>query len=513
MDSLKKIMYYLELIRENKWLVIAPTVVFTAISALMAWKMTSQYKSETLILVEKQQIPESYVTPTDRTPFSQRLSTISQQILSRQNLENIANEFQLYRTQESQNPISFFISKFRQPGQLSKEEIYERMIKDVNIQVIGDRRAGDAFSISYVGSNPEITMHVTNTLASLFIEENLKAREQYAEGASDFISNELENAKKELEAQEAALRNFKERNMGSLPQQLDANLRTLDRLQSDLQSIKNEIKEGEERKMLFEAQLNRTSVGAGRGGMMPVMGIQVSPLQLELENLQQELRTLLARYNENYPDVIITKKKIAEIKSQMSSQRVVATEPRQGQESAPVNVSPEVYNELVVLKSRLETLNGRAAEIRKQIQQFEKRVETTPASEQRFIDLRRDYDISLANYQALLEKKMNAKLAENLEKRQKGERFKIIDSANLPEKPFKPNKPMVALSGTAAGIGLGLSIILLMDFFMPVFRTKDDLEESIQMPVLATIPAFATMKTKKGKKLSLKSIRRSHGHT
>lgn len=503
LESIKNILLYLNIIWRSKWIVLIPTVLFTIVSTLFAWKMPSYYKSETLILVEKQQIPEAYVTPTDRTPFGQRLNTISQQILSRQNIEKIVNDFQLYRTQDTANPVLAVINRFREVPPPSKENIIERISKDVEIKVIGDRRAGDAFSVSYIGTNPEVTMHVTDTLASLFIDENLKSREQYAEGASDFITTELENAKMELESQEAALRSFKERNMGSLPQQLEANLRTLDRLQGELQSVKNELKGDEDRKMVIEAQLGRGSA---------IAGVPMNPLQAELEGLQRELTALLARYKENYPDVVITKNKISDIKAQLAAQRQGSSgdsEPALSQAA----MNPEAYNELMLLKSRIETLGNRSAEIRRQIQQFERRVETTPASEQRFIDLRRDYDISLANYQALLEKKMNAKLSENLEKRQKGERFKVINSANLPEKPFKPNKIAIALVGTAAGIGIGVGIILFIEFLNPAFRTREELAAGIDMPVLATVPAFASLKPAKGKKMSLKSLKRSNGHT
>jgi polysaccharide chain length determinant protein (PEP-CTERM system associated) len=504
-DSIKNLLFYLKLIWRSKWIVIIPTVLFTVIGALLALKLPSYYKSETLIMIEKQQIPEAYVTPTDRTPFSQRLNTISQQILSRQNIEKIVNDFQLYKDQDGANPVSAFIGYFRPARPASTEEVIERMTKDVDIRVIGGR-SGDAFSVSYIGTNPEVTMQVTNTLASLFIDENLKSREQYAEGASDFIMTELENAKKELEAQEQSLRNFKERNMGSLPQQLDANLRTLDRLQSELQLVKNDLKSAEDRKMVIEAQLGR--------GTVSVPGMPANPLQTELENLQRELTALLARYRENYPDVIIAKKKIAEIKEQLASNRQAAsaTGSRQ-QDTSLEQMNPEVYNELMLLNSRIGTLSARASEIRKHISQFEKRVETTPASEQRFIDLRRDYDISLANYQTLLEKKMNAKLAENLEKRQKGERFKVINSANLPEKPFRPNKPAIVAAGATAGLGLGIGVILFMEFMNPSFRTKDELAGFIDMPVLATVPAFASSKPEKRKKTTFRVFKRNNGHT
>jgi len=504
MDSIKNLINYLNIVWRSKWLVIIPAALFTVLAALLAWKMPSYYKSETLILVEKQQIPESYVTPTDRTPFSQRLNTISQQILSRQNIEKITNDFQLYRTQDTANPVMALINRFREVPPPSKEEVIERMTKDVQISVIGDRRAGDAFSVSYIGTNPEVTMHVTNTLASLFIDENLKSRELYAEGASDFITTELENAKAALESQEAALRSFKERNMGSLPQQLDANLRTLDRLQSELQSVKNELKGAEDRKMVIEAQLGRGSV--------TVAGMPANPLETELEALQRELTSLLSRYKENYPDVVITKNRINDLKAQLAAQRKAAARAAEP-EISQAEMNPEVYNELMTLRSRIGTLNNRSAEIRRQIQQFEKRVETTPASEQRFIDLRRDYDISLANYQALLEKKMNAKLAENLEKRQKGERFKVINSANLPEKPFRPNKPAIVFAGAAMGIGLGVCVILFIEFLNPAYRTKEELAEGVDIPVLATVPAFASSRNAKAGKTGFKAFKRSNGHT
>lgn len=489
-ETLNQIKNYWEAVWRRKWLVILPVLLCTAASVFTAVRLPSYYRSTTTILVEHQQIPEEYVTPTNRTPFGQRLQTIRQQILSRPTMEKIIDDFHLYQGSGGGGGVSALINRVlgrKTTDAPVKEAIIEQMGKDIEVSVIGGQR-GDAFSISYTGTDPYLVMQVTSTLTSLFIEENLKVREQYAEGTSEFLTNELESAKKELESQERAVRNFKEKFMGGLPQQLETNLRTLDRLQLDLQNVRADIKNAEDRKILLESQLNQTA-----SGTQQAPGVAVDPLAAELERLQHDLSTLLANYKENYPDVITARRRINEIKELMSRPKEAAKEKKLDDLAPPSPDvrNPAVYNNLVTVKSQLATLRHREAEITKQIGFFEKRVEDTPAIEQKFADLRRDYDISLRNYQTLLEKKLHAKLSENLEKRQKGERFTIIDPANLPERPFKPNRPAVAFLGPLAGLGIGVGFVFLLEFFNPAFRKPEDFEGVLQIKVLSTIPEFS----------------------
>lgn len=485
-DTLNEIKNYWEAICRRKWLVILPALLCTIVSVFVAYKLPAFYRSTTVILVEQQQIPEAYVTPTDRTPFGHRLQTIRQQILSKPRLEKIINDLNLYPS--GRRGFSSMIKKtlhIENNSEPSREAIIEGMTKDIEINVIGGQR-GDAFSISYIGVDPYTVMQVSSTLASLFIEENLKVREQYAEGTSEFLANELQNAKKELESQEKAVRNFKEKFMGGLPQQLETNLRTLDRLQSDIQNVRSEIKSSEDRKVMLESQLSQsTGDGTGAAG--------ADPLAVELARLQHELSTLLANYKETYPDVINTRRRIGEIKELMSAPKNTSEESAAAASEASYLEmrNPIVYNNLVTVKSQIESLQHREAELAKQIKFFEKRVEDTPAIEQKFADLRRDYDISLRNYQTLLEKKLHAKLSENLEKRQKGERFTIVDPANLPERPFKPNRPVVAMIGPFLGLGAGVGFVFLLEFLSPVFRKPEDFEDIVQLKVLSTIPEFS----------------------
>lgn len=479
----------IEIVARRKWMIIVPLILGTGIGALIAYGLPSYYRSATLIIVEQQKVPESYVKATDETPIERRLSTISQQIMSRTKLEQIITDFNLY----NDKPKDVYSKTMRWFGletqqKSSKEELVERMRKDIEIKVTGEgsasKKGGDAFSISFSGRDPYVAMQVTNTLASLFIEENLKVREQYAEGTFEFLSDELEKARQELESQEKSLKGFKERYMGKLPQQMEANLRTLDRLQMELQSSHAALKNAEDRKTILEEQL------AALPETVPsIQRAPASPQEVELVRLKGELTALLSTYKENYPDVIITKNRIKEVEKQVDEVRekeVTLQEP-----SVRRNQRTDLVVTIAGLNSQITALKKQDTNIREQIRVYQKRVEDTPASEQVMSDIERDYQTSQKNYQALLEKKLSAKLAENMEKRQKGERFKVIDPANVPEKPYSPDRNKVTLGGSAVGLGIGAALVYLLEFLNPAFRRPEDFSMLLDTPVLAVIPVFS----------------------
>ncbi len=483
----KSLLDLMEIVYRRKWVLILPIAGGLVIGIVLSLTLQPIYRSTTLILVEQQQVPEAYVTPTDRTPFAEKLNTIKQQILSRTKLEQITNDFNLYGDEASEgtrNPLKKIIRGLSSAfsGKQAREDQIERLRNDIDIKVMGEgKRGGDAFSVNFMGKDPRTVMQVTNTLASFFIDENLKAREEYAEGTSEFLSNELEKARLDLETQERALRKFREYYMGGLPEQLDTNLRTLDRLQIELQSMNNMIKTVEERKNFLEDQLGLAAVGKST--------IAINPLVVELERLKAELSALLSVYKDTYPDVVITQKKIAEIEDQLFARSEQLKQGEKGGAEA-MSMGVDISAELSKLRTQLASFRHRESEIRGQITGLEKRVEQTPANEQRLTNIRRDYDMSLKNYQALLEKKLNARLAENMEKRQKGERFRVIDPANLPEKPYKPDKAKIILLGIMAGGGVGVMLVYLLEFLNPAFRKADELSDTFEYPVLAVIPEF-----------------------
>src|SRR5215510_1249101 len=346
---------HVEIFWRRKWWLIIPLVLGVVAGYVACFFIPASYQSSTLILVEPQKVPTSYVTPTVPGTVDDRLRTISQQIMSRTNLSKIIKEYSLYKREDvapakrndllgrvqdkvkqilvhnglSREELSTPLNQDEVP-----EEIIERMRKDIALKVIGK----EAFSVTYNGQNPNTVMRVTNTLALLFIEENLKTRERQAEGTSEFLASQLVEAERELQKQEHKLKEYQQQHRGAMPAQLDANLRTLDRLQRDLNAIDDSIKRAEltqveerknaaeERRVLQDLMLLQPTVTPS---VFQPQSLGLKPqAPTKLEALKQELARLRATFNENYPDIVSIKKQIEEVSTTAPQQPELSTPSR-----------------------------------------------------------------------------------------------------------------------------------------------------------------------------------------
>jgi len=267
-----------------------------------------------------------------------------------------------------------------------------------------------------------------------------------------------------------------------LPEQLEANLRTLDRLQMELQNIHGALKNAEDKKLFLESQV---------GNIASLEVTDKKLLQDELLKLKSELSSLLTIYKETFPDVVMLKGRISEIEQQLANVKETAVQKTAVAEKGQGKNITNLYADLASVKSQISALHMSETKTRKQINDFEKRVEATPSAEQWLADLRRNYDISLENYRSLLSKKLSARLSENLEKRQKGEKFRVIDPANLPEKPYKPNRMKIVLLGTIIGLGIGIGLVYFTELMNPAFQKPEDFEGILTQPVLTVIPLYS----------------------
>lgn len=294
-------------------------------------------------------------------------------------------------------------------------------------------------------------MKVVNMVASLFIEENLRIREQQATGTSEFLENELKLIKEKLETREKAIKEFKTKHVGELPEQLQSNLASLNRFQLELQTITDALRSVEDRGVIIQRQIEDRKKELERM-------VEANPLQNRLDVMRAELVDLQSRYTDKYPDIPRLKREIKETEEKLK----VEMGSRKDEPTARLGTDPlyqNMLNQQRNIEFEIVTLKDRQKTLLEQAKNYQGRVEGIPAREQQLIILSRDYESLRLNYQSMLNRKMEAQLAENLEKRQKGERFRIVDPANLPQVPYWPDKRLILLVALILGAGVGFGLV------------------------------------------------------
>jgi polysaccharide chain length determinant protein (PEP-CTERM system associated) len=481
-----KIDYYLGLVFKQRWLLIIPFCIAMAGGTFMAIKLPKIYEAKTLILVMPQRVPSNFVRSIVTTDLDSRISTISEQILSRSNLEKIIEKYGLY-------------SDPKYSG-LFLEEMVAALRKRIKVRVNRGPQGSNAFSISFRGSNPKTLVEVTNRLAGSFIDENLKVREAQAIGTSDFLADELKTKRQRLEEVEQKLREYRRQYMGELPEQLDANLRMLERLQSQLIQREKTLRDEKPRLALIENQIeeNRKILAENRvNATVSDEGDEVS-----LEMLKDQLTTLKSNYTDRHPDVIKLKARIADLEANNKAGEPSSSgESRANVREAPAlrlvsNTLNELMRQRGELSDDIKNIILEITELKQQLREYQQRVERTPKREQELMTFQRDYKNTQESYNSLLNRKLEAEIAVNMEKKQKGEQFRIIDHATLPRKPVSPDMGKLFLLSVTAGLGLGGGLIFLLDFLNPSLKQPKDYEVDLGLTVLATIPKLLSPKDK-----------------
>ena len=464
------------ILRRRIWFLLVPFAFIAAATAVVSRKLPDLYRSDTLILVVPQRVPESYVKSTVTSRIEDRLHSISQQILSRTRLERIIQDFNLY-AEERKTEIM--------------EDIVEKMRLDIKVDVV----KGDAFRVSYIGRDPRTVMKVTERLSSLFIEENLRDREILAEGTDQFLEAQLEDARRRLGEHERKLETYRKQFSGQLPSQLEANLSVIQGTSSQLQQLNESLNRDRDRHLVVERQLNdltAASVIAAGADSPDANGAsaaqQLAAAQASLAAMEQKLKA-------DHPDIRRAKRVVADLEKkaeQESLQAPLSAEaaPRKGTpaEVARANKINDLRAELEQLERQIAFKQNEDKRLRSVVGSYQQRVEAAPTRESEMSALTRDYSTLQIMYQSLLTKKEESKIAANLERRQIGEQFKLLDPARMPEKPFSPNRQMINLFGLFGGIAMGGALIGLLEYRDGSFRTDDEITAVLKVPVLAVVP-------------------------
>ncbi len=469
----------LRIVRRRIWVLVVPIAVVSAATALAGRRLPDRYRAETLILVVPQRVPENYVKATVTAHIEDRLPSISQQILSRTRLERIIQDFNLYAEE-------------RKTGIL--EDIVDRMRNDINVDVV----KGDAFRVRYVGRDPRTVVKVTDRLSSLFIEENLRDRANLAEGTDQFLESQLEDARRRLIEHEKKLEEYRKRFAGQLPSQLDANLQVIRGTSDQLQQLNESLNRDRDRRQLLErADLepvtSATETPATAAGFEA--GANPGSAAQQLSAAQAALATMELKLKPEHPDIRRVKRAIAELEKQAAqeaaapplspnapSRKATAAEVARGHKSKELRAEIEQLDRQIAFKQ------GEDKRLRNIVGSYQQRVEAAPTRESEMASLTRDYSTLQTMYQSLLEKKEQSKIAANLERRQIGEQFKLLDQARLPERPFSPDRRLITLGGLFGGFALGAALIGFLEYRDASFSTEDEIAAVLAVNVLAVVP-------------------------
>jgi polysaccharide chain length determinant protein (PEP-CTERM system associated) len=471
----KGIAFVLEVLSRRKWLAI---LTFSgALSAVVGIVMfvPRLYQSTATMVIERQEIPEELVKSTVTSAVETRLQTISEEILSRSRLESLINNFGLYPRLENQVP---------------HEELIERLRGDIKIDLkrverVGRDQAMVAFSISFIGADAQKVAVVTNALASFYIDENSKVRSRQAVGTAQFLRGQLEEMRRKLDMQEQRVSEFRDRYVGELPQQQEANMATLERLNGQIRANNENQVRLLERQAALEKQL------------VEAEGYASSAAQIDrrLTELKQRLTELQTRFDHKYPDVIRTKLEIEAIEEQLSRSKGDGENGKQ----AAVQPTPYVLQLKQATKEAdavIKALKSESAGLQRSSALYMKRIENSPRREQEFEELSRNYEATKEIYNSLLKRQEEAQLAESMEQRLKGEQIRLVDPAVESQRPIAPNRNQLVALGLVFALGLASGAVILAEqtetFFRKSFHTVDDLRAFTVVPVLVSIPHIVT---------------------
>jgi polysaccharide chain length determinant protein (PEP-CTERM system associated) len=487
---------YLAMLRRRAKVILIPALLAPLVGFLVSYAFAPKYKSQALILVEGQKVPETMVQPVVSQDLTARVATLQQQVLSQTQLEPVVSK--VYPHKNSQE-VGEIIDDIR--SNMSVEPV----VTDLS-QIGGRKKPGQSssvpgFYVSYSAPNPREAQQVCNELTSLIVNENLKQVAAAASGTSEVLNRGIEDAKNNLESLGANLAAFKKQYVGQLPEDQGNNLKILMGLNSQLDANTQSLNRAQQDKSYTESML------AQQLAAWQTSGNSTNPQTLEkqLSDLQSQLLQLQANYTGDHPDVIKAKADIAEVKKKLAEVNKASSDAPGANSDKASASEPAEIKQLRLLVHQYSELISAATRDQKRLQQeigaYQGRVSLSPAIEEQYKQLTRDYDNAQKTYQDLLGKKSTADLTVKMNNQSEGERMFPLNPANLPDTPSFPNRLLFAAGGLGAGLALGLGLTMWLELRDNSIRTEADAEAALELPLLVAVPwvGVAALEDKNGK--------------
>jgi polysaccharide chain length determinant protein (PEP-CTERM system associated) len=461
---------YGTILKRRWWVIAIPALLLPIIGYAVTFFVQPRYVSQTLVLVEQQKVPESYVKPVIAEDLTSRLATMKEQILSRSRLAPIIERFNLYGGKG-----------------VSMDDRIDLARKSIDIKPIQSdiTRGLPGFFISFTASDPRTAQLVCGEITSLFVSENLHARETSAEGTTDFLKQQLDDAKSKLDEQAAKLARFQETYAGRLPGEEGTNMNMMGSLNTQLDAATQALSRMEQDKSYEEALLSQQQALSATS---PDQKMTPQLQQAELQRLLDQEADLTTRYTDDYPDVVTVRRKIKELKQQMA--KAPSPSPSPAISAPSRNDSPAVLQlraQLRALDMGITQKRAEQARVQGQLRTYQDRIASSPAVQEQYKNITRDTQTAQQFYDDLLSKMNESKMATDLERRQQGEQFRVMDEPNLPEEPTFPKRGVFVGGGLAGGLALGLLLTGLLEYKNTAMRSERDVWAFTKLPTLGVI--------------------------
>ena len=481
------------ILRRYWWIPVASTVLFGAVGLIATYILPKKYTSSTIVLVEQPTVPVDIVKPIVSDDLNHRMSSMKEQILSRSRLQPIILKLNLYPEKREKAHFEDLVEELRKSIEV---ELSQPMQGSINRQPPG-------FHVDVTFDNPQLAQQICTEVTAMFMEQNVKRREKQSADTTQFLTQQLDEAKAKLDEQDRKLAEFKRRYLGSLPEEQQTNLSLLTGMNNQLEATTQALSRAQQDKVSTETMLNLQEANwkATQNGKQ-----NPETEELRLEELQDQLTALRARYTPEHPDVIKLNAQIEELKRKMDEDP--SAKKRTSTAQATLHEPPQLQQLRIKLKQdemSIAELTKRQSQIQEQIRVTEGRVQSSPMVEQQFKELTRNYQGAYEFYNNLSKNRENAAMATDLEHQQESETFKVLDAPSLPSTPSFPKKIVFVGAGLGAGLALALGIMYLLAVTDKSMYTERDVETCLRMSVLTMVPSFddSTM----GKALRMKEMR------
>lgn len=482
---------YLSILRRRGWVIALPLVLLPFLTFGISLLIAPQYLSQTLVLIESQKVPDNYVKPVISSNLDSRLASMKEQIFSRSSLQPIIDRYNLYANDH-----------------ITMEEKLDKARKNIDVKAITSEIAHGSglpgFFISFKAGDPHVAQLVCGEIESLFVGENLRSREASAQGTTTFIRGQLEDAKRNLDEQDSKLAAFQRQYIGKLPDESAPNVNMLTSLNTQLEAATQALSRMEQDKayadsmLAQQAQNSVVAPGTPAGPATdPVREAQV----LQMQQLQALESDLTAHYTADYPDVIEVRRKIADLRRQMSRPSTAAAAssspaaPSRSDSASVQQLRAQVRSAQIGILAKQQE----QGQIQSQIRMYQDRIQSSPLVEQQYKQLTRDHATAQTFYDELLTKMNQSKMATELEKQQEGEQFRVMDEPNLPDQPFSPKRGLYVVGGIVGGLLIGLATAVLLEYRDTTLRNERDIWAFTQLHTLAVIDFSAGLSAGKGK--------------